>query len=724
VNPVRSSRIWAGRPYPLGATWDGRGVNFALFSAHAEKVELCLFDAKGKRELERIRLPEYTDQVWHGYLHDARPGMLYGYRVYGAYDPANGHRFNANKLLLDPYAKAVYGTFQWNDTLFGYRVGHANQDLSFDRRDSAPAMPKCVVVDTAFSWGDDRPPLTPWSETIIYELHVRGYTIANPDVPVAVRGSFAGLTAPAVLDHLVSLGVTAVELLPVQALVDERHLVEQGLINYWGYSGIGFHAPDPRYLSNGSINEFKVMVRRLHEAGLEVILDVVYNHTAEGGHLGPTLSFRGIDNASYYRLVPHNPRQHIDETGCGNTLDLSHPRVLQMVMDSLRYWVAEMHVDGFRFDLGSALARERHGFDRGSGFLDAIRQDPLLAGVKLIAEPWDIGPGGYQLGRFPPGWAEWNDRYRDCVRRYWRGDDGMLPELAARLTGSSELFDHSGRRPWSSVNFVTCHDGFTLEDLVSYNSKHNFANLEGNRDGHNANLSFNYGVEGPTDNRAVLHLRQRQKRNLIATLLLSQGTPMLLAGDELGRTQRGNNNAYCQDNEVSWLSWSELDADGLDFLAFVRAVIALRRQHPVFRRPRFLHGRERAADGGRDVVWVTPEGREKTPEQWRVPFARCVGLVLNGTAGVRPGADGSDDIDDIFLLIHNAYHDVVPFILPEFPGAQLWQRVLDTSSSVEITETRARAPGETFAMPGRALVVFRRSLDGVAVNEVVDNAGG
>nr|MDQ6924589.1 glycogen debranching protein GlgX [Pseudomonadota bacterium] len=547
--------VWPGRPDPRGATWDGEGVNFALFSENAERVELCVFDDAGRRQLQRIALSERTDQVWHCYLPEARPGMLYGYRVYGRYRPDEGSRFNPHKLLLDPYAMQIVGALRWSDALFGYTPGHKREDLSYDRRDSAGAMPKCKVIDPAFTWGGDRGPEVPWHEMVIYELHVRGYTMQHPDVPPQLRGTYAGLATAPVIDYLKRLGVTTIELMPVHAFVDDRRLVEQGLRNYWGYNTIGFFAPDARYSASGKVNEFKTMVKTLHSAGFEVILDVVYNHTAEGNHLGPTLCFRGIDNVSYYRLQHDEKRFYTDYTGTGNTLDMQHPRVLQLLMDSLRYWVTEMHVDGFRFDLASALARELHDVNRLGAFFDILRQDPVLSRVKLIAEPWDLGEGGYQVGNFPPGWAEWNDKYRDTMRAYWKGDGGLIGEFSRRLTGSSDLYGRHGRLPHASINFITAHDGFTLDDLVSYNEKHNEANLEENRDGNNNNLSWNCGVEGPTDDPAINALRARQKRNMLATLLLSQGVPMLVAGDEIGRTQNGNNNAYCQDNGLSWLDW-------------------------------------------------------------------------------------------------------------------------------------------------------------------------
>ena len=579
--------IWPGCPYPLGATWDGEGVNFALYSEHAEKVELCLFDILGRRETVRLPLPEQTDMVWHGYLPEVRPGQLYGYRAYGPYAPAQGLRFNPHKLLLDPYGKQIQGTIQWNDSHFGYRVGHKQEDLSFDRRDNAAGMPKNRVIDSAFTWGTDAPPNIPWHKTLIYEMHVRGFTKCHPDVPAHLRGTYAGLSTAPVIEYLTRLGVTSIELMPVHSFVDDRQLMERGLRNYWGYNSIGFFALEPRYLATNSIREFKTMVKTLHSAGLEVILDVVYNHTAEGNHMGPTLSLKGIDNSSYYRLVADNPRYYMDYTGTGNTLNMRHPRVLQLIMDSLRYWVLEMHVDGFRFDLAATLARELHEVDRLGAFLDIIHQDPVLSQVKLIAEPWDLGEGGYQVGNFPVGWAEWNDRYRDTVRSFWKGDGGVFGDLAYRITGSSDLYAHSGRRPYASVNFVTAHDGFTLQDLVSYNDKHNQANGENNRDGNNDNRSWNCGVEGPTGDPGIQALRAKQKRNLLATLLLSQGVPMMSGGDEIGHTQMGNNNAYCQDNETSWLNWN-LQPQDRELLTFVQRMINLRKRHPVFRRRRFL----------------------------------------------------------------------------------------------------------------------------------------
>ncbi len=660
---ARTRSLLPGSPNPLGAHWDGSGVNFALFSANATKVELCLFDPSGRREIERVELPEFTHEVWHGYLPDVRPGQLYGYRVHGPYEPSAGHRFNPNKLLLDPYALELRGDIRWHDAVFGYRVGHQREDLSFDRRNSASIVPKCVVVDPAVTWGTDIRPRRPWSETIIYEAHVKGMTATREDLPQQFRGTFEGMADPRVIDHLVKLGVTAIELLPVQAFYDDRHLVEKGLTNYWGYNTIGFFAPAPRYISpNGSIHEFKLMVRRLHEAGIEVILDVVYNHTAEGNHMGPTLSFRGIDNASYY-VLGDDPRFYFDTTGTGNTMNLRNQRVLQMVMDSLRYWVQECHVDGFRFDLASTLGRDRDTFDHDAVFFEAVRQDPVLSMVKLIAEPWDTGPGGYQLGNFPPGWAEWNDQYRDTVRAYWRGDEGVVPVLADRILSSAGTFEKRGRRPWASVNFVTAHDGFTLMDVVSYNDKHNEANGEDNRDGHSHNLSYNWGVEGPTDDPAIIEVRDRTRRNLIATNLLSQGMPMILMGDEIGRTQNGNNNGYCQDNEINWMRWEGLDERDLAFQGFVQTLIAIRRTRPLLRQRRFLHGR-RDAEGRTDVAWLRPDSQTMTEEDWQNPHTRSIAKMLCGS-------------ESNLLLLLNAYDGDIGFTLPD-GGESGWTLLVDT----------------------------------------------
>jgi glycogen operon protein len=704
--------VWPGRPYPLGANWDGEGVNFALFSEHAEKVELCLFDVRGRREIARIVMPEQTDQVWHCYCPELRPGQLYGYRVHGPYNPRRGQRFNPHKLLLDPYALDIVGQLRWSDAHFGYRVGHGEADLSFDRRDSAGGMPKCRVVDCAFTWGDDRPLRIPWHDTLIYETHVKGLTILHPDVPPPLRGTYSALATEPVIDHLRRLGVTAVELMPVHTFVDDRHLVEKGLRNYWGYNSIGYFAPDARYSASGSIKEFKTMVKTLHSAGIEVILDVVYNHTAEGNHMGPTLCFRGIDNASYYRLG-EDPRYYMDYTGCGNTLNMRHPRVLQLIMDSLRYWVQEMHVDGFRFDLASALARELHEVDRLGAFFDIIHQDPILSQVKLIAEPWDLGEGGYQVGNFPVGWAEWNDRYRDDVRRYWKGDGGTIGELAFRLTGSSDLYASSGRRPYASINFVTAHDGFTLQDLVSYNQKHNAANLEDNRDGADNNNSWNCGVEGPTDDPQVRALRARQKRNFIATLMFSQGVPMLLAGDVLGRSQQGNNNAYCQDNELSWVHWG-LDEEARKFLAFVRRAIRLRHSHPVFRRRSFFRGRPIKGTAVKDIIWLNPDGSEMTDAQWGQDFARCLGVFFAGEGLTEHDERGRRIQDANFLLLINAHHEPIPFVLPRLDGVRNWSAVLDTSHEEGMRRGADYPSGSRYPLEGRALALLmeRKELRG------------
>lgn len=629
-----ASTLEAGRPYPLGATWDGIGVNFAVFSERAEAIDLCLFDPGGRHEVARMRLPEWTDEVWHGYLPGAQVGLLYGFRAHGAYDPANGLRFNPQKLLLDPYAKRIAGEVRWSDALFGYRVQSPRADLTPDRRDSAAAMPKAVVADDAFTWGDDRHPDIPWHETIIYEAHVRGLTMKRQDIPPEQRGTFAALGNQSVVDDLRRLDITAIELMPVHYFVQDRHLLQKNLRNYWGYNTLGFFTPEPRYLSNGSGNEIKVAVRRLHAAGIEVLLDVVYNHTAEGNELGPTLSFRGLDNSSYYRLVDGDARHYVNDTGTGNTLNLSHPRVLQMVMDSLRHWVTNYHVDGFRFDLGVTLGRENNGFDPRSGFFDALRQDPILARVKLISEPWDIGPGGYQLGNHPAGFAEWNDRYRDGLRQFWRGDRGQRANFAARLAGSGDLFDRMARRPWASVNYAASHDGFTLADVVSYAQRHNEANGEDNRDGHGENYSANWGVEGPTDDPNILAVRGRLQRAMLATVMFSLGTPMLLAGDEFGRTQNGNNNAYCQDSEISWLDWEKAQSpDGAALTALVMRLIALRKAYPVLRCRNYLYGKIEEAPGIHDIDWFDEHGTALTDEAWNKAEELCLVVRRAGRTG-------------------------------------------------------------------------------------------
>ena len=697
------SVVWPGQPYPLGATWDGEGVNFALYSAHAARVELCIFDASGRRELRRLPLIERTDMVWHGYLPEARPGMLYGYRVDGPYRPEEGHRFNAHKLLLDPYARSIVGQVRWSDAMYGHTPGHRRDDLSFDRRDSARGMPKCRVVEPAFTWHDDRKPAISWNDTIIYEAHVRGLTRRHPDIPPELRGTYAALASAPIIEHFRRLGVTTIELLPVHSYIDERTLIERGLRNYWGYNTIGYFAPDARYAVADPVSEFKAMVKTLHKAGFEVILDVVYNHTAEGNERGPMLCFRGIDNGAYYRLQ-ENPRYYIDETGCGNTMSMRSPPAFQMMMDSLRYWVADMHVDGFRFDLAPALGRENHQTDRIGPFFELLKQDPLLAQVKLIAEPWDLGPGGYQLGRFPRGWSEWNDRYRDIVRAYWKGDSGLIGEFARRLTGSSDLYGASGRLPHASINFVTAHDGFTLTDLVSYNDKHNEANLEGNRDGNNNNLSWNCGVEGESDDPDIRALRARQKRNFFATLIFSQGVPMICHGDEMDRTQKGNNNAYCQDNELSWIEWV-LDDEAEQMLAFVRHVVALRRAHRVFRRRRFLQGRALRGAPNKDVTWLTPAGNEMTVVEWNQDFARCIGVWLAGESLDDIDVRGRAIRDDDMLLIFNAYHDSIEFHLPKARAKDGWRVLLDTAQPTIPSQSAVHA-NPVYSIQGRSVVVL------------------
>ncbi len=707
-------RVWPGKPYPLGATWDGEGVNFALFSENATAVDLCLFEqSDASKESHRVRLEERTDQVWHVYIPGLWPGQHYGYRVHGPYEPAAGHRFNPHKLLLDPYAKSIAGTVEWSDAMFGYRVGDPRADLSFDSRDNAANVPKCVVVDQAFTWGGDALLKTPWDKTVIYEAHVKGLTARHPDVPEPMRGTYAALTTPAVIDHLLHLGVTAVELLPIHHFVRDKHLADQGLTNYWGYNTIGFFAPDIRYavspVRGRHVREFKTMVKTLHSAGIEVILDVVYNHTAEGNQLGPTLCFRGIDNAAYYRLLERDKRYYVDYTGCGNTLNVTHPRTLQLIMDSLRYWVMEMHVDGFRFDLASALARELHAVDRLSAFFDILHQDPVLSQVKLIAEPWDVGEGGYQVGNFPVGWAEWNGKYRDTIRRYVKGDGGQVAELAYRLTGSSDLYSMSGRRPFASINFITAHDGFTLRDLVSYDRKHNEANGEQNRDGTDDNASWNCGAEGPTPDPVVTHLRERQQRNFLTLLFLSQGVPMLCGGDEYGRSQKGNNNAYCQDNEISWYDW-QLDRTQRDLVEFVRRLIALRKQHPVLRRRRFFQGRHIRGSEVKDISWFRPDGKEMTDDDWNAGYARSLALRLAGDAITETDEKGRAILDDTLLVLLNAHHQALGFTLPAHKRSVRWQPILDTAvatgSEKPVTSLKG---GEEYALEARSIAVLRLS---------------
>ena len=701
-------RVEEGQPHPLGATYTGEGVNFAVFSAHATRVEVCVYDEAGTQETGRVTLPEYTDEVWHGHVPGLAPGARYGLRVHGPYAPQSGHRFNPHKLLLDPYAKAHMGELQWGPELFGYTVGHADGDLSFDERDSAHLVPKCVVVDSRFAWEQPHSPRVPWDRTLVYETHVRGHTMRHPGVPEALRGTFAGFARDAVLRHIRDLGVSSIELLPVQRFVSQSFLEDKGLRNYWGYDTLGFFALQPNYLHAPSIDEFKHMVDRIHAHGLELILDVVYNHTPEGNELGPTLCFKGIDNASYYRLMPEGegagPRYYINDTGTGNTLNLSHPRVLQMVTDSLRYWVSEMHVDGFRFDLATILAREAHGFDEGGGFLDSCRQDPLLSSVKLIAEPWDCGPGGYQVGGFPPGWAEWNDHFRDTVRAFWKGDEGMACALANGLTASADRFNRRGRRPWASVNFIAAHDGFTLADLTAYNARHNEANGEDNRDGHADNRSWNCGAEGPTDDAEVIALRARQRRNLLATLLLAQGTPMLLGGDEFGRTQQGNNNAYCQDNEVSWFDWGGIDDAGHAQIAFVRRLTQLRDALPVLRRNRFLTGEFDAELEVKDVAWLAPDGQEMDAAHWDDPHTRCFGMLLEGharaTAIARRGPDQS------VLLVFNAWEDAIDFVLPAHGDGTRWRLEVDTAQGGAPAPGAAFEAGATYTVTARSLLLL------------------
>jgi len=702
----RIDEVWPGQPYPRGATWDGQGVNFALFSQHAEKVDLCLFDPSGRREQQRIEMRERTADVWHCYLPQARPGLVYGYRVHGPYRPEEGHRFNPNKLLIDPYAKDLTGRLRWSDALYGYTVGSRRQDLSFDRRDSAAMVPKARVTDSAFSWHGDQRPAVPWQDMVIYEVHVRGFTMNHPDVPTRLRGTYAGLSSAPVIDELRRLGVTTIELLPVHSFIDDRHLVDKGLHNYWGYNTLGYFSPEMRYSATGRIYEFKSMVRSLHAAGLEVILDVVYNHTCEGNHLGPTLSMRGIDNASYYIPNPDARRYYDDFTGCGNTVNLENPHALQLVMDSLRYWVEDMHVDGFRFDLASALARESGKVENLSSFFNAIRQDPVLNRVKLIAEPWDLGHGGYQVGNFPAGWGEWNDRYRDSVRSFWRGDPGQLGELTRRLAGSEDFYGWSGRRPHASINFITAHDGFTLHDLVSYNDKHNEANGEDSRDGHNHNLSWNHGVEGPSSDPQVVQLRERQKRNLLATLILSQGVPMLLAGDARGHTQGGNNNAYCQDSELSWLRW---EGEGFqpELVEYVSRLIALRRAHPIFRRNNFFKGAALGEDSLKDVSWLRADGTEMGQEDWHDPETRCLGMLMSGRGLCDPGPRGERERDDDFLLLLNASAQEVPFSLAPI-AAPAWELVIDTAHPDGVLRTREPLAQPLRLLQARSLVLLAR----------------
>ncbi|RKR84373.1 glycogen operon protein [Mucilaginibacter gracilis] len=703
-----TTEIYPGQPYPLGATWDGKSVNFALYADNATAVTLCLFNSvNDETEIEKIQLTERSHQVWHVCLPGIKPGQLYGYRVDGPYEPQNGHRYNQNKLLIDPYAKAIAGMIDWNNGIFGYEPGNPEEDLSFSNIDSAPFIPKAVVIDPSFNWENDCSPNRPYHLSIIYEAHVKGLTQTHPDIPDEIRGTYAGMAHPAMIAYLTSLGITAIELMPVHHFVIDGHLKEKGLSNYWGYNTIGFFAPHSGYSSSGvvgeQVTEFKNMVKELHKAGIEVILDVVYNHTAEGNHLGPTVSFKGIDNASYYRLTD-DKRYYNDYTGTGNTLNANLPNVLRLLMDSLRYWVTEMHVDGFRFDLAATLARELHAVNQLSAFFDIIYQDPIISQVKLIAEPWDIGEGGYQVGKFPPGWAEWNGIYRDCIRDYWRGADSMLSDFAERFTGSSDLYQNDYRRPTASINFITAHDGFTLNDLVSYNDKHNDANGEGNNDGESNNRSWNCGAEGPTDDSAINELRERQKRNFLTTLFLSQGVPMLVSGDELSKTQNGNNNAYCQDNELSWINWDKQDTA---LLNFTKKLIDLRKNHPTFCRRHWFQGQP--IKGINDIAWFLPEGTELTEEHWKADFAKSLGVYINGKGIKTRGEKGQKMVDDHFYIIFNAHHEPLTYILPPEQFAPDWQKILDTAQPDWEKKETCKA-GEDIKIQGRSVVVLTHKL--------------
>ncbi len=704
------SKIFSGHPFPLGATWDGEGVNFAIYTENATAVELCLFDNNNNQpETLRVKLPERSGNIWHGYLRGIKPGQLYGFRVHGPYEPQNGHRFNPNKLLLDPNTKAIGGTIDWHDALFGYTIGHNDEDLSFSETDSASYIPKSVVIDPEFDWEDDHAPNIPYHDTIIYEAHVKGLTKLYPAIPEGIRGTYAAIGHPVMVDYLKELGITGIELMPVHHFVSDRHLTERGLSNYWGYNTIGYFAPDVRYSSSGvygqQVNEFKTMVKNLHKAGIEVILDVVYNHTGEGNHMGPTLSFRGIDNSMYYRLAD-DKRFYMDYTGTGNTLNSYMPNVLRIIMDSLRYWILEMHVDGFRFDLAAALARELHEVDRLSAFFDIIYQDPVISQVKLIAEPWDLGEGGYQVGNFPHGWSEWNGRFRDCIRDFWRGADSMLAEFGQRFTGSSDLYLSDNRSPMASINFITAHDGFTLNDLVSYNDKHNEANKEENSDGENHNRSWNCGAEGPTEDEEINKLRDKQKRNFLATLFLSQGVPMLAAGDEIGRTQHGNNNAYCQDNEISWIDWAKKDEKLLDF---TKKLIRLRKVHYVFSRPHWFQGQPIKGVGLEDIAWFLPDGSEMNDEHWNQDFAKTLGVFLAGHGIRMIGPKGEKVADDDFYVIFNAHHEQLEFTLPAKKYGRSWYKILDTAEGFideSCTGDECKS-GDKLLVEGRSVVLLK-----------------
>jgi isoamylase len=705
-------RVTLGKPYPLGSTWLGDGVNFAIYSEHAEKIDLCLFDSPSAAvESERIPLTEVTAHIWHAFVHEAGIGQVYAYRVYGPYKPLEGLRFNNNKLLVDPYAKAVTGHLETGVPIFGYTIGHADADLSFNSDNDAGYVPKCIVTDPSFPWENDELLHIPWSETIIYELHVKGFSLKNPSVPPGLRGTYSALSSPQVIEYFNKLGVTTLELMPVHSFVTDKRLADMGLTNYWGYNTLNYFSPSAFYSGTGEagqqVAEFKSMVRELHRAGLEVILDVVYNHTAEGSELGPTLSFRGIDNPTYYSLNPQDKRFYVDHSGTGNSLNVNHPQVLQLVMDSLRYWVTEMHVDGFRFDLASALARVSTGVDKFSAFFDIIHQDPVISQVKLIAEPWDIGDGGYQVGNFPILWTEWNGKYRDTIRRFWRGDAGQMAKLGYRLTGSSDLYEWDGRSPYASINFITCHDGFTLEDMVSYNQKHNEANGEDNRDGTRENLSWNCGEEGHSDNPGIIGLRERQKRNFLSTLMLSHGVPMLCAGDEICRTQKGNNNAYCQDNQISWCDW-DLDERKLSMLEFTRKLISLRKSHAVFRRRKFFQGRPIHGTGIKDIMWLRPDGLEMTDNDWDSDWTRCVGVLVSGEDTQEFNEDGSELSDDDFLMILNSNHEDVEFKAPAFVPGDTWETVINTDNPLEKEKPEAVKGGLPIDIPARSFVLLRR----------------
>ncbi|HXS36837.1 MAG TPA: glycogen debranching protein GlgX [Flavipsychrobacter sp.] len=698
---------YLGQPFPLGSTWDGKGVNFSVYAENATGVDLCLFNSiEEDEEYIKLKMIERSGNVWHIYIPGLKPGQIYGYRVYGSYDPANGARYNPNKLLIDPNAKAITGPIEWDNALFGYEVGSSAEDMSFSQSNSAKFVPKCAVIDPSFDWEDDAPPKIPIHKTIIYEAHVKGLTKLHPDIPENIRGAYAAICHPVMINYLKDLGINAIELMPVHYSISDHHLEKKGLTNYWGYNTIGFFAPDYRYSSSSmlgeQVNEFKTMVKELHKNGIEVILDVVYNHTAEGNQMGPTLSFRGIDNSSYYRLTD-DKRYYMDYTGTGNTLNANLPGVLRLIMDSLRYWILEMHVDGFRFDLASALARELHEVNRLSSFFDIIYQDPVISQVKLIAEPWDIGEGGYQIGNFPPDWSEWNGKYRDCIRDYWRGADSMLGEFAERFTGSSDLYRADARRPTASINFITAHDGFTLEDLVSYNEKHNEANGENNNDGENNNRSWNCSIEGPTDDETVLKLRKKQKRNFLTTLFLSQGVPMLLAGDEMGRTQNGNNNAYCQDNEISWLNWAKADKE---LLEFTKRLIHFRTAHPIFCRKRWFQGQAIRGTNTEDIAWFLPEGTEMTEENWNNSFAKSLAVFLNGNGIHSLNELGERIVDDSFYLIFNAHYGSVKYKLPDKKYGNSWTKVIDTSAAIMDEQKETFSPGDEITVKSRSLVVL------------------